>query len=192
MSSFPGVFQLCSFLGIVPSESSCIFAFEPSSCPCNSFPRCLSIWLFCYDLFVPIFYTKIVLLHWHPAVGISSYIFPLLSGMIFFVILECPVLIIIVIIVNNAWKNKYSRFERLSKYTSEKSQQFITSLEWSKLLQIKEKCFIENLSLHWIELKLYTQRQKQTHITCIYTHKHSEKKIKSSCQLNSKFVAHTQ
>ena len=56
------------------------------------FPRSLSIWLFCYVRFVPIFYSKIVLCPCHLVVGMSSHILSLLAGRIFDFVLECPVL----------------------------------------------------------------------------------------------------
>ena len=62
MPSWPGVFQLATFLSVAQSESRFIFAFGPSSSHFNFFPCCLSIQLFCYILFVPIFCSKIVLL----------------------------------------------------------------------------------------------------------------------------------
>ena len=84
MLSWPGVFQFGIFLSVALSESRYIFAFGPSSIPCYSFQCCLSFRLFYNDFYVPIFCSKIVLLPSRSVVGISSHLFPLLAGRIFF------------------------------------------------------------------------------------------------------------
>ena len=53
--------------------------------------RLLSIRLFCYDLTVLIFCSKIVLLPSHPVVDMSSHILSYLQVQFSFVVLECPV-----------------------------------------------------------------------------------------------------
>ena len=84
MLSRPGVFQL-SIFWVLLWVNWCVFP------PCDLlrvfatlFPCCLSIRLFCYDLSVPIFCSKIILLPSHLVVGISSPILPLLARIIFF------------------------------------------------------------------------------------------------------------
>ena len=56
------------------------------------FTSCLSIRLFCYDLSVPIFCSRIFLLLSHPVVDMVSPILPLIVGRISFVVLKRPVL----------------------------------------------------------------------------------------------------
>ena len=61
-----------TFLSVALSESRCIFSLGPSSSPCNFFYCCLSIWLFCYGLFILISCPKIVMFPCHPINGMSS------------------------------------------------------------------------------------------------------------------------
>ena len=74
-----GVFQFGTFLSVAPSESRCIFTFGPP----NSFPILLihSAVLLC-SLRSPYFAFKFFFLY-HPIVGLSSCILPLLAGSIF-------------------------------------------------------------------------------------------------------------
>ena len=83
MPASPGVLEFDTFFGIALRELMCIFALEPSSSP-SLFPDCISIWLFCYVLFVSLFCLRIVLLACHPVIGMSSCILLLIVGRIFF------------------------------------------------------------------------------------------------------------
>ena len=83
MLSWSGVFLFGTFMNIALSESRCIFAFGPSSSLLTLFPCYLSIRLFYYALFVPIFCSEIVLFLCYPVVGMSSCILPLHASRIF-------------------------------------------------------------------------------------------------------------
>ena len=72
------------FLSVAQSELRYIFGFGVSSSP-SLFPCCLSIRLFCYVPFVPMFCSKIVLFPYHPVVGMCWFIHPQFPGRIFFV-----------------------------------------------------------------------------------------------------------
>ena len=83
MPSWPRVFKFGTFSSVTQSEWSSIVAFGPSVLS-TLLQCCLPIRFFCYILYIPIFYSKIVLLPSYSVVGISSYLFPLLAGRIFF------------------------------------------------------------------------------------------------------------
>ena len=78
---WPGVFQFGTFLRIARNEFRCIFTFGQKGLTISI--CCLSIRLFCYVLFVPIFFSKIVKFPCRQAVGMSSCILPLLAMRIF-------------------------------------------------------------------------------------------------------------
>ena len=81
MPSWPEIFQIGTFLSVALSKSRFTFLLGPSPCSSNSFFHVVYIFGFlCYAFSVPIFCSKIVLLPFHPVVGMSSYIFPLLAG----------------------------------------------------------------------------------------------------------------
>ena len=61
MTSRCSVFQFGSFLSVALNLLRRIFAFSPSSILSTLFSCCLSIRIFCYVLFVPIFSSEIVL-----------------------------------------------------------------------------------------------------------------------------------
>ena len=79
MPTWYGDFQFSSFVGLFLNESMNIFALGFPRVLVTLFPCCLSIWLFLYVLYVPIFCSKIVLLPLHPVVGIFSWILPLFA-----------------------------------------------------------------------------------------------------------------
>ena len=87
-----GVLQFCTLLSVTLCESICISSLVLLWLIKNSFPFWLSIRLFCYVHFFPIFCSKIVLFPCHPVVSMSSCILPLHASRIFFVVLECSVL----------------------------------------------------------------------------------------------------
>ena len=91
LPSGPSVFQFGTFLNVALSESRCIFAFFLLGDLLILFPWCLSIRLFYYVLFVPIFCSKIVLFPCHLVVGLSPCIIPLTCRLNFFVVLECTI-----------------------------------------------------------------------------------------------------
>ena len=91
MLSCPDVFQFSIFLNVALSESRCMSASGPSSSPCNSFPSYLFIWLFCYVLFVPIFYPKIVFFLFFIRLLICYCTIASNLAKFSFAILECPV-----------------------------------------------------------------------------------------------------
>ena len=90
MPSRPGVFQFAIFLSV--ALSPCMSPGGLLRTFITLFPCCLSIRLFCYDLSVPIFCSKIFLALSHPVVDMASLILSLIVGWIFFVVLERPVL----------------------------------------------------------------------------------------------------
>ena len=79
MPSWLGIFKLGTFSRVALNDLRYISLLGLSSSSCCCF---LSIRLFCYDLSVPIFSFKFVLLPFHP-VAKSSCIFPLLAGRFF-------------------------------------------------------------------------------------------------------------
>ena len=84
MPSRHGIFQFSIFLSVALSPSG---VRSPESLLrrfAALFPCCLSIRIFCYDLSVPIFCSKIFYPLPHPVVGMASPILPLIVGRIIF------------------------------------------------------------------------------------------------------------
>ena len=78
------VFSNMVHFSVILNESRCIYAQGPSSSPCNSFSMLFNRSIFLLYSLHSYICTKIVLLLWHPVIGMSSCILPLLDGRIFF------------------------------------------------------------------------------------------------------------
>ena len=76
-------FPVWYILSIALRESRCICASGIFSSICNFFSCCSSILLFCYDLSVPIFSSKIVLFPLNPFAGLCQKILHLLATRMF-------------------------------------------------------------------------------------------------------------